>query len=90
MQTGLVDECAVVAQKHFMLDEVPVVFVIPNGKGVGMDADELKATILAHCEENLASFKVVKHIHLVEELPRSTLEKVAKNELRARLEPITA
>jgi len=89
-QTGLIDECAVVAQKHFMLDEVPVVFVIPNAKGLGIDANEFKAKIFAHCEENLASFKVVKDIHLVAELPRSTLEKIAKNELRARLEPITA
>ena len=90
MQTGLIDECAVVAQKHFMLDEVPVVFVIPNAAGVAIEAEALKAKILAYCEENLASFKVVKDVHIVDALPRSTLEKIAKNELRARLEPIIA
>ena len=84
MQTGLVDECAVVAQKHYMLDEVPVAFVIPAAGADGSIADR----ITRHCRENLAEFKVVWAVHVVDELPRSTLEKVAKNELRARLEPI--
>ncbi len=85
--TGLVDECAVVAQKHHMLDEVPVVFVIPKPDA---DPATLADTIIAHCRENLADFKVVRDVHIVDSLPRSTLEKVAKNELRARLEPITS
>ncbi|MBV1878936.1 MAG: AMP-binding protein [Pseudomonadales bacterium] len=86
MQTGLVNECAVVAQKHFMLDEVPVVFIIPNPGA----PDDIKRKIIDHCKTNLADFKVVTDVYLVEELPRSTLEKIAKNELRARLPAITA
>jgi crotonobetaine/carnitine-CoA ligase len=86
MLTGLVEECAVVAQKHYMLDEVAVAFVIPVDK---VPRDTLKDAIISHCQENLADFKVVRDVHIVDELPRSTLEKVAKNELRARLEPIT-
>lgn len=82
MQTGLVEECAVVGQKHPMLDEVPVAFVIPS-PGAGPDLVE---RLLNHCRENLADFKVVRAVHVVEDLPRSTLEKVAKQELRARLE----
>jgi|TARA_B110000483_G_scaffold186992_1_gene221445 crotonobetaine/carnitine-CoA ligase len=85
METGLVNECAVVAQKHHMLDEVPVVFVIPNAQAPA----NIVETILQHCVVNLASFKVPKAVHLVDELPRSTLEKVAKNELRKRLPAIT-
>ena len=85
METGLVNECAVVAQKHYMLDEVPVVFVIPNAQAPA----NIVETILQHCVVNLASFKVPKAVHLVDELPRSTLEKVAKNELRKRLPAIT-
>lgn len=84
--TGLTTECAVVGQKHFMLDEVPVVFVIP---APGAPAD-LKEQLIAHCKENLADFKVVRDVHIVDELPRSTLEKVAKNELRDRLPAIEA
>ena len=88
MQTGLVEECAVVAQKHDMLDEVPVVFVIPSAKGLGLSAEDLTQDIIGHCMVNLADFKVVRDVHIVSSLPRSTLEKVAKNELRARLQPI--
>jgi crotonobetaine/carnitine-CoA ligase len=88
MQTGLVEECAVVAQKHDMLDEVPVVFVIPSAKGLDLSAEELTQEIIGHCMVNLADFKVVRDVHMVSSLPRSTLEKIAKNELRARLQPI--
>jgi fatty-acyl-CoA synthase len=85
MQTGLVEECAVVAQRHHMLDEVPVAFVIPAGAA----RDTLEQDIIEHCRQNLADFKVVRAVHVVDELPRSTLEKVAKNELRDRLPAIT-
>ena len=90
MQTGVVDECAVVAQKHAMLDEVPVVFLIPNAAGLALSADEISAKVIEHCQTNLADFKVVTAVHIVDELPRSTLEKIAKNELRARLPVIEA
>ena len=84
MQTGLASECAVVAQKHYMLDEVPVAFVIPSGAGTEQDRD----AILGRCRSDLADFKVPRDVLFVDELPRSTLEKVAKAELRARLAPI--
>ncbi|MEZ5375864.1 MAG: AMP-binding protein [Acidimicrobiales bacterium] len=86
MMTGLVDECAVVAQKHFMLDEIPVVFVIPLP---GADTSTMADTIIEHCRANLADFKVVRDVHIVDELPRSMLNKVAKAELRSRLPEIT-
>ena len=86
--TGLVSESAVVGQPHSMLDEVPVAFVIP----VDPDADrgDLAERIVAVCAEQLADFKVPRDVHVVDELPRSTLEKIAKNELRARLPMIDA
>jgi crotonobetaine/carnitine-CoA ligase len=89
MQTGMVDECAVVAQKHHMLDEVPVVFVIPNDMGRARSADDLKRAVIEHCQINLPDFKVVRDVHIVDELPRSTLNKVAKNLLRDQLPAIT-
>lgn len=87
MQTGLASELAVVGQKHHMLDEVPVAFVIPSDPS--QDATTIEERIIEHCKMNLPDFKVVRRVHVVDELPRSTLEKIAKNVLRDRLEPIT-
>jgi crotonobetaine/carnitine-CoA ligase len=75
-----VREVAVVAKKHKMLDEVPVAFVIAEN-GVTSEA------ILTACRAALASFKVPDEVRLVAEMPRSTLEKIAKAELRRQLEP---
>ena len=83
--SGLVTEAAVVAQRHEMLDEVPVAFVIPK-LGAG---DDLEAPLIEVCREKLAEFKVPRSIFVVDSLPRSTLEKVAKNVLRERLEEFT-
>jgi carnitine-CoA ligase len=80
-----VAEAAVVAKKHPMLDEVPVVFVIPQG-GMERAPADLHDTIMAACRSSLADFKVPREIHFVEEMPRATLEKVAKAELRKMLE----
>jgi crotonobetaine/carnitine-CoA ligase len=77
-----VGECAVVARKHRMLDEVPVVFVLP---AAGAPADGLAERVAAACAAQLADFKRPHEVRLVSELPRSTLEKIAKAELRLRL-----
>ncbi|MDP3907552.1 AMP-binding protein [Novosphingobium sp.] len=78
-----VAEVAVVGMFHPMLDEVPAAFVIPaTGK-----SDDLEIRIAEACERHLADFKRPHVIRLVDQLPRSTLEKVAKAELRAMLSP---
>lgn len=80
-----VAEAAVVARKHPMLDEVPVAFVIPAQRSVaGLDA-----AILDACKQKLADFKVPREVRVVPSFPRSTLEKVAKAQLRALLEAET-
>jgi carnitine-CoA ligase len=76
-----VQEVAVVAKRHPMLDEAPVAFVIPQAGG----AEGLVESIMAACRTSLASFKQPHEIRLVDALPRSTLEKVAKAQLRAML-----
>jgi crotonobetaine/carnitine-CoA ligase len=73
-----VHECAVVAQKHPMLDEVPVAFVLPAAGA----APDLAEKVAAACAAQLADFKRPAEVRLVAELPRSTLEKIAKAELR--------
>jgi crotonobetaine/carnitine-CoA ligase len=42
-------------------------------------------TVMAACRNGLADFKVPHEIRFVDEMPRSTLEKVAKAELRKLL-----
>lgn len=74
-------EVAVVAKKHPMLDEAPVAFVIPRDMADAGLADR----IVVACETSLAAFKRPHEVRLVEAFPRSTLEKVAKAELRAML-----
>jgi crotonobetaine/carnitine-CoA ligase len=85
LESGWVSEVAVVGQEHDMLDEVPVAFVIalPDApEGVGN-------CIIDYCKDKLPDFKAVRDVHVVDELPRSTLEKIAKNVLRERLPKIT-
>jgi len=84
--SGWVAECAVVGQKHEMLDEVPVVFVVPNSTA----PTDLKAAIIEVCKINLADFKVVRDVFIVDALPRATLEKIDKKELRASLPAIAS
>lgn len=76
-----VREVAVVAKPHPMLDEVPVAFVIPTPDA----PPDLKLHILAACRNELASFKLPQELRIIDSLPRSTLEKVAKEELRRML-----
>ncbi len=85
VQLPEVSEAAVVAKKHDMLDEVPVAFVLVEGDPTRTSPD-LAARVRERCAAQLADFKVPREVHLVDELPRSTLEKVAKAELRRRLE----
>ena len=86
LESGWVNECAVVGQKHTMLDEVPVVFVTRTAAA----PKDLKEQIIALCKANLADFKVVRDVIILEDFPRSTLEKIAKKELRESLPVIEA
>lgn len=72
-----VAEVAVVAAPDPMLDEVPVAFVVMR-EGHG----DPEAAVIAACRENLADFKVPRAVRVVSEMPRATLEKVAKHKLR--------
>ncbi|MEM1110830.1 MAG: AMP-binding protein [Pseudomonadota bacterium] len=73
-------EVAVVGKPHDMLDEVPVAFVEAPGAG-----PELSETIIAHCEQQLADFKVPREVFVVERIPRVTLGKLDKKTLRKQL-----
>ena len=75
-----VAEVAVVAAPDRMLGEVPIAFVTARA-----GAEDLAARIEAACQQRLSSFKVPREIRIVESLPRSTLNKIAKAELRLLL-----
>jgi fatty-acyl-CoA synthase len=68
-------EAAVIGVPDARWGEVCAAFVVLRGPA---GEEEL----LAHCRGRLARFKVPKSVHVVEELPRNSLGKVAKSELR--------
>jgi crotonobetaine/carnitine-CoA ligase len=75
-----VREAAVVGRPDPMLGEVPVAFVtLRDGARV------TTADLDRSCAELLAAFKRPREVRIVEELPRSTLDKVAKSRLRVLL-----
>ncbi|MCA6240439.1 MAG: AMP-binding protein, partial [Phenylobacterium sp.] len=77
LQVAGVREAAVVGLPDRMLDEVPVAFVVIEGR-----PEETLASIRAQCLERLADFKRPRRVHVVDELPKGLLDKVLKRELR--------
>jgi crotonobetaine/carnitine-CoA ligase len=74
------DDIAVVAKSHEMLDMVAVAFVIkadPNA-----EEEALREQILDACKSNLADFKVPRAVYFVEEFPTAELGKISKKDLR--------
>lgn len=70
----------VVGMPHDRLGEVPVAVVVPRHDGA-IDAE----SIIAHCREQIAAYKVPREIHTVRSLPLGPTGKVLKPELRDRL-----
>ena len=75
----LVEAAAVVGVPDDVWGERGVAFVVPVA-GAALSVDEL----LAHARRNLAAFKIPVHVELVDGLPRSTIEKLARSRLRER------
>jgi fatty-acyl-CoA synthase len=75
----LVEAAAVVGVPDDVWGERGVAFVVPVAEAA-LSVDEL----LAHARRNLAAFKIPVHVELVEALPRSTIEKLARSRLRER------
>jgi crotonobetaine/carnitine-CoA ligase len=84
-----IGDVAVVAQTHDMLSEVPVAFVI-RGPGADEDDSRLEKAVIEQCAAVLADFKVPRAVYMVEEFPRATLDKVAKNQLRERADRLVS
>ncbi|HZZ47260.1 MAG TPA: AMP-binding protein [Pseudonocardia sp.] len=84
MSVSGVVEAAVVGRPDDKLDEVPVAFVLTSDPA---GTEELVEKIRAACTDTLADFKVPRAVYRVDELPRSTLNKVDKKALREVAEP---
>ena len=71
-----VSSCAVVAASNEKWGEVPVAFIeITKGSHL------TRAQVISHCRDNLAGFKVPKHV-IFAELPKTSTGKIQKFELR--------
>ena len=71
-------EAAVVARPDARWGETPCAFVTLRPDARDVDS----ASIVAWCREHLARFKVPKAFHVVDELPRNSMGKIQKSELK--------
>ena len=79
-----VEAVAVVGMPDPMRDEAPCAFVV---SGVDpRDHDDLRRRIEQACAEGLADFKRPREIRFIDELPRATLGKIRKRDLKAALQ----
>ena len=69
-------EVAVVGIPHDKWGEVGRAYVVLK-EGANLGADE----IIAHCKENLATFKVPKEVQMIDELPHNATGKILKHQL---------
>ena len=81
----LVAAAAVVGVPDDVWGERGVAFVVPVA-GAALSADE----VLAHARRTLAAFKIPVHVEFVDELPRSTIEKLARSRLREQARELRA
>lgn len=75
----LIEAAAVVGVPDPVWGERGVAFVVP-ADGAVLSSDE----VIAHARRNLAAFKVPVRVEFTDELPRSSIEKIARSRLRDR------
>jgi fatty-acyl-CoA synthase len=74
-------ECAVVGAPNRDWGEVTVATIVR-----GRDSDVDEARVIAHCKHRLAGFKVPQRIVFLDELPKNSIGKILKREIRKRLQ----
>jgi long-chain acyl-CoA synthetase len=72
-----VQEAAVVGIPDTMMGEEVCAYVVPRS-GVAMTA----AQIIEHCQSNLAKYKTPRFVEFVSTLPKTTIGKIQKKEIR--------
>jgi acyl-CoA synthetase (AMP-forming)/AMP-acid ligase II len=74
-------EAAVVGQPDPVFGEQPVAFVTLRS---GFDV--IPEDLIEHCRQSLARYKVPREVYIEEMLPKNAVGKIAKPELRRRLQ----
>ncbi|PIP40448.1 MAG: long-chain-fatty-acid--CoA ligase [Desulfobacterales bacterium CG23_combo_of_CG06-09_8_20_14_all_51_8] len=72
-------EACVIGVPDTYRGETVKAFIVPK-KGENLTEEE----VIAYCKKNLAAYKVPKQIEFLEELPKSTVGKILRRELRDR------
>ncbi|WP_137919796.1 AMP-binding protein [Hydrogenophaga sp. 2FB] len=80
-----VAECAVVGMPDARSGEVVKAFIVRPSDGT-LTQEE----VVAHCRNNLAPYKVPKHVEFIAELPKSTVGKILRRALHAAPVPTAA
>ncbi|TPQ23210.1 SDR family NAD(P)-dependent oxidoreductase [Streptomyces sporangiiformans] len=70
-----VADAAVTGQRHEVLGEVPVAYLVPGPDGIDPQL------VLKTCRQELSSFKVPDEFHTVAEIPRTPAGKIARQRL---------
>jgi len=83
-----VAEAAVVGRPDPIRDEAVVAFVVPAGAALDAGSFDIGA-LDGHCRARLARFKVPEEYVVVDALPKTSIGKIEKKALRARLEEST-
>ena len=78
-------ECAVIGVPDDEWGESVAAFVVKAEEST-LDP----ASVIEHCRRNLAGFKRPRHVVFIGSLPRTTVNKVAKDQLRASFASGTA
>jgi long-chain acyl-CoA synthetase len=76
-------EAAVIGESDDVTGEMVHAFVTLNG-------EVTEAQIIAHCRQNLTAYKVPKKVTLLQDLPKSTVGKILRRELRSQNEAALA
>ncbi len=69
-------ECACIGIEHPKSGEAVKLFVVKS------NPDITEADIIAHCQNSLAGYKMPKKIVFIDEIPKSTVGKILRRELR--------
>jgi long-chain acyl-CoA synthetase len=73
-----VQECAVVGVPDSLMGEEVCAFVVTK-YGIEISSQEL----ISHCQHHLAKYKTPRYLEIVSSLPKTTIGKIQKKELRA-------